>query len=119
MKAPMTMAEARKNDKGKLMFDLIDPKFEEEIAAVLTFGARKYAPNNWQHLKDGTDRHYAALCRHLNKWRQGENIDPESKLPHLWHAATNIMFIMHHERPENKIAQQEYEHPYGFDEEND
>lgn len=85
-----------KYDTGKLRFDLIDPFFEKEIAEVLTFGAAKYAPNNWQNLEDGIDRHYAALLRHLNAWRRGESIDDESGMPHLWHAATNMMFLCYH-----------------------
>lgn len=95
--------ESRKNDRGKLRFDLIDPNFEEELARILTFGARKYAPNNWQNLEDGINRHYAALQRHLNKYRQGEYYDKDSGLPHLWHAAANIMFMCYHEREPHEV----------------
>lgn len=101
---PRTVSKLAKNpekhDDGKLRFDLIDPVFEEGLAQVLTYGAKKYAPNNWQNLEDGIDRHYAALRRHLNAWRQGEKIDPESGLPHMYHVATNAMFLAYHERQE-------------------
>lgn len=92
------ISNPQKYDEGKLRFDLIDPFFEEELAEILTYGAKKYAPNNWQNLEDGINRHYAAAIRHLNKWRQGEINDPESGKPHLWHAATNLMFLCYHER---------------------
>jgi len=32
--------------------------------------------------------------RHLNAWRLGESIDPESGLHHLKHALTNVIFLM-------------------------
>lgn len=84
-----------KDDSGKLRFDLILPEFEEGIAATLTVGAEKYAPNSWQHVENATERYYASLRRHINAWRQGEEIDPEDNIPHLAHAACNIMFLMY------------------------
>lgn len=99
---PTTKKEAvlnpMKNDKKKARFELIDPFFEEELAKVLTYGAEKYADNNWQNLEDGIDRHYAALRRHLAAYRQGEYYDEESGMPHLWHVAANAMFLCYHER---------------------
>jgi len=55
-------------------------------------------------------RVYGAALRHLNAWYGGENLDPETGRSHLWHAATNIMFLMEFEnthpelddRPSNK-----------------
>lgn len=84
-----------KDDSGKLRFDLILPEFEEGIAETLTVGAAKYAPNSWQHVEDAENRYYASLRRHINAWRQGEILDPEDNVPHLAHAATNIMFLMY------------------------
>lgn len=90
----------RKDDKGKARFDLVEPEFEEAIADVLTYGADKYAPNSWQHVEDAKERYYASLRRHINAYRKGEKIDPESGLPHLAHAACNVMFLMHFEQEE-------------------
>ena len=66
----------------------------EDIVKILTFGAAKYAPNNWQLVDNGTDRYYAALMRHLVAWRKGELIDPESGESHLSHAACCLVFLM-------------------------
>lgn len=82
-----------KLDQNKLRIDLVDPEFVEQVASVLTFGAKKYAPNNWQKVEDPVNRYYAACMRHLMAWRKGEKIDPESGLSHLSHAATNLMFL--------------------------
>lgn len=92
--------EGQKFDADKLRFDLIDPGFEAVIAEVLTHGADKYGANNWQKVEDAENRYYAALRRHVNAKRQGELIDKDSKLSHLGHAATNIMFLYWLEKQE-------------------
>lgn len=90
----------KKNDEGKNRLDLIEPEFIETVGKVLTFGAEEYGPNNWQQVEDAENRYYAAAMRHLMAYRKGEKIDPESKLPHLAHVATNMMFLLHFEREE-------------------
>ena len=42
------MTNCMKFDTDKPMFELIDPYFEEDIAKVLTMGAKKYAKDNWK-----------------------------------------------------------------------
>ena len=52
-----------KFDVNKPMYSLIDPYAYEDLAKVMTFGAVKYAPDNW---KLGTiERYISALERHL------------------------------------------------------
>ena len=92
--------DGKKNDAGKNRLDLIEPEFIEAVGNVLTFGAEEYGPNNWQKVDGAEDRYYAAAMRHLMAYRKGEKIDPESKLPHLAHVATNMMFLLHFERNE-------------------
>lgn len=82
-----------KFDTQKAKFDLIDPFFHEDLAYVLTFGAVKYGPNNWQQVEDAVSRYIAALERHANAFKQGEITDPESGLPHTAHIACNAMFL--------------------------
>jgi len=81
-----------KFDDDKVRYDLIPPEWELALAKVLTHGAKKYKPNNWQHGE--VDRYYAALRRHLAAWRQGEINDPDSGMPHLWHVFTNVGFLL-------------------------
>jgi len=85
-----------KFDAGKLRYSLIPPKATKELAKVLTYGARKYKPNNWQKVEDKT-RYVDALYRHLEAWRADEKIDSESGLSHLSHALTNIAFLIYFE----------------------
>ena len=78
--------QARKDDHGKLRFDLIPPGALKELAAVYTVGASKYGDRNWeQGLAWG--RVFAALQRHLWAFWGGEELDPEDGLSHLAHAA--------------------------------
>jgi hypothetical protein len=84
----------RKDDGGKLRFDLIPPRAEELIVQVLTYGAKKYAPENWRVVPNAVERYTAAYRRHMNKLAQGEELDPESGLPHLAHAATSLLFLL-------------------------
>ena len=82
-----------KFDSGKLLYSLIPPETSKALAEVLTFGAQKYAPNNWQLVEDGETRYLDALMRHLEAFRAGETHDPESNLHHLAHALTIVAFL--------------------------
>lgn len=84
--------EGMKFDDDKLRFDLIPPEASEELAKILTMGAKKYAPNNWQKIKK--DRYLSALYRHLNAWQKGEINDGESGERHLSHALCNVVFLL-------------------------
>lgn len=97
---PNQSTTGRKDDQEKNRLDLIEPEFIEGIGKVLTFGADKYEPNNWQKVEGAEDRYYAAALRHLMAWRKGEKEDPESGLSHLDHVACNIMFLQYFEREE-------------------
>ena len=85
--------EFMKFDGDKLRPDLIPPSATRALAEVLTFGARKYKPNNWKNCKD-LERYEAAMLRHILAYQEGESHDSESGMPHLWHAMTNIAFLI-------------------------
>ena len=97
---PNQESAGHKDDQEKNRLDLIEPEFIEGVGKVLTFGADKYKPNNWQKVDDAENRYYAAAMRHLMAWRKGEKTDPESGISHLDHVACNIMFLQHFEREE-------------------
>lgn len=86
------MTQGIKYDQDKPMLNLIDPEAIEGLAAVLTFGAQKYAADNW---RDGisNSRLIASLLRHLFAIMRGEYVDPESGLPHIDHVGCNWMFL--------------------------
>lgn len=64
------------------------------VSSILAFGAKKYAADSWRDVENGVERYTDALMRHLLAWMGGEKLDEESGMPHLWHAATNLLFII-------------------------
>ena len=84
-----------KFDNDKLLYSLIPPETTKALAEVLTFGAKKYAPGNWAKVENGEERYLNALFRHLEAYRSGEDLDPESNFSHLAHCMCNIAFIHH------------------------
>jgi hypothetical protein len=88
------VTEGRKDDAEKARWDLLPFDAAAAVVAVLTFGARKYAPDNWLVVPDARRRYLAAALRHLTAWAQGEKLDPESGHPHLAHAGACILFLL-------------------------
>ena len=109
------MNEGRKYDKGKVQWhkapwdlfekivksqmkhpdfrwDLIPFEPLENVVEILTYGAKKYEPNNWQ--KVDSIRYFDALIRHLIADHiRGEDNDQESGLKHSSHADCNAVFL--------------------------
>lgn len=83
-----------KHDTGKRRLSLIEPLFIQTLGDVITFGAEKYAPNNWRLCED-TSRYKDALLRHIFAYLSGEFTDPETGIEHLAHAACNLMFLQY------------------------
>lgn len=82
-----------KNDQAKSRLDLVPSYAIEEVGNVLRFGAEKYGEYNYLGGMAWTRLAGAAL-RHIYKWLRGEDIDNESGLPHLAHAAANCMMLI-------------------------
>src|ERR1043166_1323172 len=81
-----------KCDSDKLRFDLIPPEAEYALARVLTYGAKKYAPRNWEAGMEW-GRCYAAARRHLTAWWSGEDTDADTGFCHLDHAIACLAFL--------------------------
>lgn len=90
------IAEGRKDDADKPRYDLIPPEALDGLARVLSYGAAKYAPRNWEKGM-GWGRVFAALMRHMWAWWRGEKADPETGMSHLWHAHCCIVFLSTYE----------------------
>jgi hypothetical protein len=84
-----------KFDTGKVPINLVPSRAIIAAAEVFAFGAQKYGANNWRKdmNKFPVSRHFASIQRHLLAWNEGEDIDPESGLPHLHHAMTQLMIL--------------------------
>ena len=88
--------KAMKFDGDKVRQELLMqgcPNAIEGVSKVLTFGAAKYAAHSWKQLENNVERYTGALYRHMNAIDRGEEVDPESGLPHIYHVACNAMFL--------------------------
>jgi hypothetical protein len=79
----------QKNDLGKPDYFLIPPDALEGIAKVFTYGASKYAPDNWLKVSPPS-RYFSAAMRHIIASRK-EVLDPESGLRHLDHGIVSLI----------------------------
>lgn len=88
--------EGRKDDAGKPPYHLIAPELLSAIAEILEFGAKKYAPRNWEKGM-AWHRPFRACIGHMWDWWRGAGPDAETGKSHLWHAACCIMFLIAYE----------------------
>lgn len=86
--------QTAKADNGKLRPTLVDMNMVEAVAVTRQYGNEKYGdPDNWKTVS--VERYRDALFRHLIAYLQEPyGRDAESNLPHIYHAATNMDFII-------------------------
>jgi len=90
-----------KYDGGKLIWSLLPLETLRDVVRVLMFGAKKYAPDNWKYVLP-KERYFDACLRHLDAWQTEEKHDPETKLNHLAHAICCLIFLLWHDKHEEK-----------------
>lgn len=104
------LREELSDDSGRLgvKFDKDKPKWNllpwdelEDVVHVLTFGAKKYAPDNWKFVDDANNRYMDAAMRHLVAHQQGETRDSESGESHIAHAICCLLFMLWHSKNDN------------------
>lgn len=93
-----------KADAGKLRISLVPTGIIRAIARVREYGVSKYgARESWREVE--RERYVDALLRHTLAWMDDpDGVDAESGLPHLWHMACNMAFLI-------EIDQWVAEHP--------
>lgn len=86
----------RKNEgKPQLSYVLDVMPALKDMVAVMEFGANKYERNNWQR-GFPKDKLLDSLLRHIDAFYSGEDVDPESGLPHVGHIMCNAAFLAYH-----------------------
>ena len=86
-------SEEAKADQGKVRPTLVPASLVWAVAKIREYGCKKYKdPDNWKQVEP--QRYRDALYRHMLEYFSGEKTDKESGLPHLWHAACNIAFLI-------------------------
>lgn len=90
-------AAGAKFDAGKLLFRPLMRGLAlplQAVAAVLSYGAQKYAEDSWQEVPNAKQRYEDAYYRHMIARNSGEVYDEESGLPHRAHELCNQMFLL-------------------------
>lgn len=66
------------------------------VAASMAFleGREKYGQFNWRVTGVRASVYQAALLRHMAAWFDGEDIDPDSGLSHLWKAIACLAILI-------------------------
>lgn len=86
-------AQSAKADAGKPRPTLVPCSLIRAVTAVREYGTAKYHdPENWRSVEP--QRYRDALYRHWLAYLDGEACDAESGLPHLWHLACNVAFLI-------------------------
>lgn len=86
------MEKGLRHDQGKTRHDLVPAYAQEQYARVLTEGANKYAPRNWEKGMLWS-KVLAPLKRHILAFENGEDFDSETGLLHMAHVMCNAAFL--------------------------
>lgn len=63
-------------------------------AMALLDGALKYGRSNYRAIGVRASIYFDASKRHLNAWFEGEDLDPDSGLPHLAHVLATVAILI-------------------------
>jgi hypothetical protein len=96
------LSKGKKDDQGKLRYDLIPPVALEELVKIYTHGAAKYGDHNWEKGLSWS-RVFGAIMRHLWAFWKGEDYDPESELSHVAHAAWGCFTLLTYMKEHRKL----------------
>lgn len=103
-------------DTGKPQLELISPVAMIGLASILTFGAKKYAPNNWRKGMSWS-RCLGSLKRHLALFEMGQDVDTDpncegcksenclnhTNLLHIDQILCNAMFLSEYARTHKEL----------------
>ena len=82
-----------KQDQGKPRLDLVPLEIVEAIGIVMTKALETYTEGSWRRVE--RFRFKAAMMRHLVRYMANpKSVANDTKLPHLWHLATNVAFLI-------------------------
>jgi hypothetical protein len=101
--------ESLRYNRGKPDYTFTEPAILEAISRGMTYGASKYARDNWKLSIGGPEHdtfqksHMESMLRHIYAVAQGEMIDKESGNAHMDHVACNVMMWLTYEEAKHDI----------------
>lgn len=96
---------ARRDNKGKLRYELLPSYALSKVVEVYTKGAEKYTirdadgniiddgANNWRKGLSWMSM-IASVQRHIEAWKMGEDLDPELETEHLANAVWGLLGLI-------------------------
>lgn len=95
----------------KVSMSVVPVTVLSEVAVGMTEGAVKYTPYNWREAGVRASVYYDATMRHLMRWWEKEDIDPDSSVSHITKAICSLMVlrdgmiqgVMTDDRPDNNL----------------
>lgn len=84
----------QKENITKEMWYLLPMNCIKEVVKVFTYGAQKYAPNDWKKETKAHEVDISAAYRHLEKYMSGEKCAKDSGLLHLAHAIADLIIVL-------------------------
>jgi hypothetical protein len=78
---------------ARVPFDALPWAVLAELALAHGEGAALYGRHNWRRTRVVASTYYAASLRHLWKWIEGEDIDPDSGVSHLVKAMASLAVL--------------------------
>ena len=93
--------QADRHNEGKVRYSLVPALPQKEYARVLMFGEQKYSANNWRKGRSFNET-LECLMRHVEAFRGGEDLAPDSGCNHMAHVMANAAFLIEYmaHRPE-------------------
>jgi hypothetical protein len=82
---------------GKRQFSIVPTLWRQILVDITMRGAEKYAVDNWKRsLNTAKHDEWVQVCldcaeRHIDAYKDGSKVDPESQLHTLGHAAWNLL----------------------------
>lgn len=83
-----------KDDKGKPKLAFLPPRALVETAKALEHGAKKYGYEAYLDKPGTLGTWLSAALRHMNRTLQGQDVDEESQVSHIAHAASNLLIAL-------------------------
>jgi hypothetical protein len=98
----VVLQQGVKYDNDKPQWSLMQWKALSQVVDVLTYGAKKYAPDNWKKVPNARQRYIDAGFRHFASYASGEKNDSETGMSHLAHAMCCMLFLLSFDLGEDK-----------------
>jgi len=85
-----------------------------ELGLAMMEGGRKYGSHNYRSIGVRSSVYYDAVMRHLTAWWEGEDLDPDSGVPHIVKAIASLFVLRDSQHMENCIDDRPLRYPDGI-----